>query len=133
MGTKIEEKSLHYWKTSRSRSGRKKPCDEENLVTTTHNCEVRDFREDAKVSVYRSTIPVKQLAGKVMKRAPKNNIRKNNMQRKENKRGIQDVDKMETKIASPTVKKVNNTNSQVLEAGSSVQKLQCWSITRTIE
>ena len=39
--------------------------------------------------------------------------------KKENKRGIQDVDTMEAEVATPTVKKVSNTTSPVLEAGSS--------------
>ena len=92
------------------------------MVSTTHNCGVRAFLKDAKGSGYSqevgSTLVVMQLAEKVIKRAPKNNIRKNIMQRKEKKRGIKDVDMMEAEVATPTVKKFIETISPVLEAGT---------------
>ena len=92
-----------------------KACDEENLFTTTHNCEVKIFLRGSRGSVYSqnvgSTFAVKQLAEKSMKRAPKINISKNIKQRKENRRCIKDVDSMEAKVATTTVKKVTNTNS----------------------
>ena len=85
-------------------------CDEENLVVTTNKCEVKVFLKDAKGSVHSQkvqiTLTVKQLAEKPMKRAPNNNTSKENMQRKENERGLQDVDTMEGEVATHTVKEL---------------------------
>ena len=72
------------------------------MTTTAHKCEAKLFE-------------------KMIKRAPKNNINKRNKQRKENKRGVKAVDKMEAEIATTTAKKVSITKSPVLEAGGSTK------------
>ena len=60
-----------------------------------------------------------QQAEKAMKRAPVNDINRNNKQTKESKSCLQDVDTMEEEVTTPTVKKNNNTISLVLETRSS--------------
>ena len=102
----------------------KKACEEENLVTTTHNCEVKVFLKDPKGMVYSqkvgSTLAVKQLKDKAIKQSPRTND-KVSMQRKDNKRNLDDVENAETNNmsthqATPIMKKLNNNNSPTLEA-----------------
>ena len=55
----------------------KKACEEENLVSTTHNCDVKVFLKDHKGTVYSktvgSTLAVKQLNHKALKQSPRTN------------------------------------------------------------
>ena len=98
----------------------KKANEEANIVTTTHNCDVIVFLKDPKGKVYSqkvcSTLAVKQLKDKAIKRSHRTNDKVNMQRKANNKRNLEDVENAETNNrstheATPNMKKLNNNNS----------------------
>ena len=103
----------------------KKACEEEKLVTTTHDCVVKVFLKDPEGMVYSqkvsSTLAVKQLKDEAIKRSPRRNNKVCMQLKDNNKRNLEDVENAETNNrsihqATSIMKKLNDNNSPTLEA-----------------